>query len=40
VLWFYLFLGVLVEKLKAREPAEEAVPAPDTALIAPRPAVA
>jgi len=39
-LWFYLFLGVLVERLKAREAAEEAAPAPDTALIAPRPAVA
>jgi len=40
MLWFYLFLGVLVEGLKAREAAEEAAPAPDTALIAPRPAVA
>jgi hypothetical protein len=40
VLWFYLFLGVLVERLKAREAAEEAAPAPSATLIAPRPAVA
>ena len=39
-LWFYLFLGILVERLKAREVAYNAAPAADTALIAPRPAVA
>jgi hypothetical protein len=38
--WFYLFLSILVERLKAREVADDAAPAPSAALIAPRPAVA